>query len=74
LPDLDDIAVRVTHVAANLETMVLWLGEKFGPSLSPLLVTGPNVRHTNIHEAAELIRVLRCVESHSWFIVSWAAT
>jgi hypothetical protein len=37
LPDLDDIAIRITHVAANLETMVLWLGEEFRSSFSPLL-------------------------------------
>ena len=39
LPDLDDIPVRVTNVTANLETMVLWLGQEFGSSTSPLLVT-----------------------------------
>ncbi len=61
LPDLDDIAIRVTHVAANLETMVLWLGEEFRSSFSPLLVTGPNVCDTNIHEVADLIRILRRV-------------
>src|SRR6266702_3818099 len=74
LPDLDDIVVRVTHVAANLHAVVLWLGKEFGPSPSPLLVRGPDVGDTNIQEAGNLIRVLRGTKRHVWFIVRWAAT
>jgi hypothetical protein len=74
LPDLDEIAVRVTHVAANLHTVVLWLGQEFGPSASPLLVRGPDVRDTNVQKAGNLIRVLRGTKRHVWFIVRWAAT
>jgi hypothetical protein len=51
LPDLDDITIKVTHVAANLEDVVLWLGQEFGLSGSPFLVQGPDVRDTNIQEA-----------------------
>ena len=74
LPDLDDIVVRVTHVAANLHAVVLWLGKEFGPPPSPLLVRGPDVRDTNIQEAGNLIRVLRGTKRHVGFIVRWAAT
>src|SRR5258708_37874765 len=74
LPDLDDIVVRVTHIAANLHAVVLWLGQEFGPSPSPLLVRGPDVRDTNIQEAGNLIRVLRGTKRHGGFIVGWAAT
>jgi hypothetical protein len=74
LPDLDDIVVRVTHVAANLSAVVLWLGQEFGPSVSPLLVTGPDVRDTDIQEAGNLIRVLRGTKRHVWFIVRRATT
>ena len=74
LPDLDDIVVRVKHVAANLSAVVLWLGKEFGPSVSPLLVTGPDVRDTDIQEAGNLIRVLRGTKRHVRFIVRWATT
>ena len=74
MPDLDDIVVRVTYVAANLHAVVLWLGKEFGPSPSPLLVRGPDVRDTNIQEAGNLIRVLRGTKCHCGFIVRWAAT
>src|SRR5215469_3752383 len=74
LPNLDDIAVGVTHVAANLHTVVLWLGQEFGPSPSPLLVRGPDVRDTNVQKAGNLIRVLRRTKRHGGLIVRWAAT
>src|SRR6266487_2845640 len=74
LTNLDDIAVRVTHVAANLSSVVLWLGKEFGPSRSPLLIRGPDVGDTNIQEAGNLIRVLRGTKRHGGFIVRWAAT
>src|SRR5258708_35245489 len=73
LPDLDDIAVRVTHVAANLDAVVLWLGNEFGTSPSPLLVRGPDVGDTNIQKPGNLIRVLRGTKRHVGFIVRWAA-
>src|SRR5438270_5233070 len=74
LPDLDDIVVRVTHVAANLHAVVLWLSQEFGPSPSPLLIRGPDVGDTNIQEAGNLIRVLRGTKRHVGFIVRWVAT
>src|SRR5438552_8540370 len=74
LPDLDDIVGRVTHIAANLHAVVLWLGKEFGPSPSPLLVRSPDVRDTNIQEAGNLIRILRGTKRHVGFIVRWAAT
>src|SRR6266516_6842349 len=74
LTNLDDIAVRVTHVAANLSSVVLWLGKEFGPSRSPLLIRGPDVGDTNIQEAGNLIGVHRGMKRHSGFIVGWAAT
>src|SRR6266478_3701559 len=74
LPDLDQIVIGVTHVAANLHAMVLWLREELGPFASPLLVRGSDVCNTNIHEAGNLIQTLRDVQSDGWFIVGWAAT
>src|SRR5258708_2934642 len=74
LSDLDDIIVRITHVAANLHAVVLWLGKEFGPSPSPLIVQGPDVRDTNIQEAGNLIGALRGTKRHGGSIVRWAAT
>src|SRR5437870_13555561 len=73
LPNLDDIAIRVTHIAANLSAVVLWLGKEFGPSASPLLIRGPDVGDTNIEKAGNLIRVLRGTKRHGGFIVGWTA-
>ncbi len=53
--------------------MILWLGQEFGPSPSPLLVAAPDVRDTHIQEAGKLVRVLRGMKRHVWFIVRGAA-
>src|SRR5712671_4184585 len=74
LPNLDKIVIRVTHVAANLRAMVLWLREELGPFAAPLLVRGSDVCHTNIQEAGNLIQTLRDAQSDGGFIVGWAAT
>src|SRR6266567_8136018 len=74
LPDLDKIVVRVTHVAANLHAMILWLGQEFGPSVSPLLVRGPDVGDTNVQKTGNLIWVLRGTKRHVGFIVRGATT
>src|SRR5260370_6022704 len=74
LPDLDQIVIGVTHVAADLRAMVLWLREELGPFAAPLLVSGSDVCNTNIHEAGKLIQTLRDVELDGWFIRGWAAT
>jgi len=57
LPEFYEIAVRVTHVAANLELVFFWLGEEFSPSLLPLFIIGPDVRYTYNHEVTGLVRV-----------------
>ena len=74
MPNLDDIAVGVTHVAANLHPVVLWLGQEFGSSASPLLVRVLDVCNTNIEKARNLIGVLRGTKRNSGFIIRWAAT
>src|SRR5258708_29566542 len=74
LPDLDDIVVRVTHVAANLSAVILWLGQEFGSSAAPLLVRSPDVGDTNIQEAGNLIGVHRRTQRQGGFIGRRAAT
>src|SRR5258708_16907664 len=74
LPDLDQIVIGVTHVAADLRAMVLWLREELGPFAAPLLVSGSDVCNTNIQEDGNLIQTLRDVQRDGWFIVGSAAT
>src|SRR5258708_35189453 len=72
LPDLDQIVIGVTHVAADLRAMVLWLREELGPFAAPLLVSGSDVCNTNIQEAGNLIQTLRDVQRDRWVIGRWA--
>ena len=48
MPNLDDVTVGITHVAADLGNVILWLGEELGPLALPLLVAGPDVGDTNM--------------------------
>lgn len=74
LSDFDNITIRVTHITANFNTMILRLGNEFSSSTIPFLITGPDVCYTNNHEIASLIWVLGVAKRYSWLIVSWAAT
>src|SRR5918994_4956479 len=74
LPHFDNIAVRVTNVTANLDLMSFWLGKEFSPLLFPLLVTGPDVCHTNNHKITNFAQILRCSESDRWLIVCRTST
>src|SRR5919106_2511537 len=69
---LNDIAIRITHVATDLRGVVFWLSKELCPFFSPLLIIPLDVRHTNIDEVISLIWVARRVESHCWFNVGWA--
>src|SRR5215211_7861541 len=52
LADLDQVAVRVTHVAADLAAVVLGRGEEHRPFGAPLLVDGLDVGHPEVQEGA----------------------
>ena len=52
---LNDIAIRITHVAANLGTEVLWLSKELCALFSPLLIIPLDVCDTNIDEVTGLI-------------------
>src|SRR5436309_2458311 len=69
LPNLDDITVRIAHVAADLRTMVLWLSEEFGSLAPPLFIAGPDVGDAKIEEAGHLMWVLRGTKRHGRFII-----
>src|SRR5215831_15973507 len=57
LSDLDNVAVRIADVAAPLTVLVERLRDELGAPTLPLLVARLNVRHPEVHEAVEVIRV-----------------
>jgi hypothetical protein len=57
LSDLDDIAIRIAHVAANLAVFGDWLGDELGSSTSPQLIARVNIRNAEIHKAVDVVRV-----------------
>src|SRR5215831_13026859 len=71
LSNLDEIAIRVSYVTANLNAMVLWLCNEFSSSAFPFLIRGPDISYTNNHEITGFLRVPRCLKSYSWLIISW---
>ena len=57
LSDLDNITVRIPDVAANLAVFRYRLRDELRSSTLPQLIARLNIRHANIHKAAELIPV-----------------
>src|ERR1700688_2193622 len=57
LPDFDDIAVGIADVAAYLAVLLYRLGNELGSSTFPQFIARLNIRNTNIHKAADFIRV-----------------
>src|ERR1700753_4139639 len=57
LADLDDVAVGVADVGADLGLVDLRLGEEFGAAGAPLLVDGGDVLDADVEEAADPVGV-----------------
>src|SRR3954471_14532807 len=57
LTDLNEIAVRITDVAADLGFMLLGRGQELCPPPAPFRVDGLNVGNPDVEEAADKIRV-----------------
>jgi len=57
LTDLDEVAVRIADVAADLAVFGERLGDELGSSTFPYLIACLNVRDTEVQKAAEEIRV-----------------
>src|ERR1700683_3164668 len=57
LSDLDKISVRIADIAAYLAVLGYRLGNELGSSTFPQFIARLNIRNTNIHKAADFIRV-----------------
>ena len=52
LADLDEIAVRITHIATPFPAVIAQrLGQEEGSFVAPFLVAGPDVGDTQVEEA-----------------------
>ena len=69
LPDLDQVPIWVAHVAANLGSVGLRLGEENPTLTSPLFVTRAYIRDTDIHVATDFVRVGWWLQSDRWLVV-----
>src|SRR5215469_2189798 len=57
LADLDDVAVRIANVAANLAILGDRLGDELGSAAFPQFVARLNIRNAEIHKAIDVIGV-----------------
>src|SRR5580698_2874507 len=57
LADLDNIAVRIADVAANLAVLGYRLRNELGSSTFPQFIARLDIRNADIHKAVDLIRV-----------------
>src|ERR1700733_6623926 len=57
LSDLDNVAVRIADVAANLAVFGYWLAEELGSATFPQFVACVNIRNAEIHKAVDVIWV-----------------
>src|SRR5208337_1749539 len=57
LPNFYNITIRIANVAADVTVLVLWFGDKLGPSISPEFIASLNIRNADIQEAADGIGV-----------------
>src|SRR5277367_6504233 len=57
LSDLDNVAVRIADVAANLAVLGDRRGNELGSSTFPQFIARLNIRNPEIHKAVDVIRV-----------------
>jgi hypothetical protein len=57
LSNLDNVTIGIPDVAANLAILGYRLGDELGSSTFPKLVARLNIRHAEIHETVDVIRV-----------------
>src|SRR4051794_13529876 len=67
LSNLDNVPVGIADVAPPLAVLIKRLRDELGSSTSPQLVASLNIRDSEIHEAAEVIRV-GDAERYRWFV------
>src|SRR6266705_3021794 len=73
LADLDEVAVGVADVCADLAAVVFGLGEELGSSGRPDLRCRGDVRDADVEEGADLVGVGRRCEGDRGFVVGRAA-
>src|SRR5580698_7772789 len=57
LSDLDNIAVRIADITANLAVLGDRRSDELGSSIFPRFIARLNIRNADIHKAVDLIRV-----------------
>ena len=55
LPDLDEVSIRVSHVAADLRSAVDRRREELRPLRLPVLITGLDVCHPQVQKARDRV-------------------
>src|SRR5262245_66181699 len=73
LADLDQVAVGVTHVAANLRAAIDRGRHELGPFRAPLLVARLDVRYAQVHEGRDRVVELVVHDRDVW-LVGWGGT
>src|SRR5437660_4139576 len=74
LADLDEISVWVSHVAANLRSSIDRRRHELRPLRLPLLVAGPDVSDSQVHEHRGRVAGLVVDHRHLWLVRSrWSA-
>jgi hypothetical protein len=71
---LDQVAIGVAHVAADLGLVLFRWREELTASRAPLAVHSLDVRDPDVEEAAGPVRIARCLERDAWLVVGGAAT
>jgi len=74
LADLDQVPVRITDIAAGLGSAVLRRRDKFRSPCTPVVIDRLNIRHPNVEEAADAVRVGRSLERDRRLVVGGPAT
>src|SRR5580692_468703 len=73
LADLDEVAVRITHVAAPFPAAIVQrLGKKERSFVAPLFVASPDVSDTQVEKAIHSIEIRRSIEENFWLVGSRA--
>jgi hypothetical protein len=71
---LDQVAVRIADVAADLSRVLFRRCQEFGTSRAPLRVHGFDVGHADVEEATDPIGVGRRLERDTRLVVGGSAT
>jgi hypothetical protein len=72
LADLDQVAVRVTHVTADLGASILRFGEELRSGCSPRLIDRCDVRDSDVEEGAGALRIGRDLQRYVGLVLGRA--